>query len=315
MLKRVLASVVAVAAGSFAITVPAYAAAFQTTATNLNIRADAYLSASVVKVLAGPTSVEVDCQKSGDSVTVGSRTTTWWAHLPAHGGYATVAYIDTTGTKLPGVPDCPQDPPQTGDITLADVQAMFGSRIANPSIVQQGLPSLNQAMRDAQINTVYRKAAFLATLVHESRLEYNIREIGDTRVYGGRGYIQLTGDFNYRPAGQWLGVDLINNPELARDIRYSAQIARWYWTVARNINPYADQLKMGRVNAAIGYPAGAEDQRRCDSFRAAIAYLSGAPAPAVNCSRTAKTMGDTSKLTRAQFDALAKVPGAPGTVG
>ena len=50
MLKRVLASVVAIAAGSFAITVPAYAAAFQTTATNLNIRSDAYLSAGVVKV-------------------------------------------------------------------------------------------------------------------------------------------------------------------------------------------------------------------------------------------------------------------------
>jgi predicted chitinase len=30
-------------------------------------------------------------------------------------------------------------------------------------------------MRDANINTPYRKAAFLATLVHESRLEYNIR--------------------------------------------------------------------------------------------------------------------------------------------
>ena len=134
MLKRVLASALAVATASVVATVPAYAVAFRTTATSLNIRSDAYLSASVVKVLAGPTSVEVDCQKSGDSVTVGSRTTTWWAHLPAHGGYATVAYIDTPGTKLPGVPDCPQDPPQTGDVTLADVQAMFGTRIANPSL-------------------------------------------------------------------------------------------------------------------------------------------------------------------------------------
>ncbi|WP_405059888.1 glycoside hydrolase family 19 [Kribbella sp. NBC_01505] len=315
MLKRVLASAVAVAAASFAVTVPAYAVAFQTTATNLNIRSDAFLSAGVVKVLAGPTSVEVDCQKAGDSVTVASRTTTWWAHLPAHGGYATVAYIDTPGAKLPGVPDCPQDPPQTGDVTLADVQAMFGTRIANPSLVQTGLPSLNQAMRDAQINTPRRKAAFLATLVHESRLEYNIREIGDTRLYGGRGYIQLTGDFNYGPAGQWLGVDLLGNPELARDLRYSAKIARWYWTVARNINPYADNLDMGRVNAAIGYPAGAEDTRRCDSFKNALRYLTGSVPAGVKCTRPAKTAGDTSELNRTEFDALAKAPGAPGTVG
>ena len=315
MLKRVLISALAVAVGSVVATVPAYAATFQTTATNLNVRSDAYLSAGVVKVLAGPTSVEVDCQKSGDSVTVGSRTTTWWAHLPAHGGYVTNAYIDTPGAKLPGVPDCPQDPPQTGDTTLADVQAMFGSRIANPSLVQTGLPSLNQAMRDANINTARRKAAFLATLVHESRLEYNIREIGDTRLYGGRGYIQLTGDFNYGPAGRYFGIDLLGNPELARSLQWSAPIARWYWTVARNINPYADNLDMGRVNAAIGYPAGAEDTRRCDSFKNALRYLTGSVPSGVKCTRPAKTLGDTSELTRPQFDALAKAPGARVTVG
>ena len=285
---------------------PAQAAVFQTYGTGVNVRADAYLSSPVVRTLPGPTAIDVDCQKLGDLVTVSGGSSRWWAHVPALGGYVTVAYVAIPEDKLPGVAECGSNPnPPTGDITLADVQAMFGSRIANPSLVQTGLPSLNQAMRDAQVNTPYRKAAFLATLVHESRLEYNIREIGDTRPYGGRGYIQLTGDFNYRPAGQWLGIDLIGNPELARDIRYSAQIARWYWTVARNINPYADQLKMGRVNAAIGYPAGAEDGRRCATFQTAIAYLTGQPAPAVNCSRTGKLAEDTSRLTRAQFEAIA----------
>ncbi|TDD61160.1 glycoside hydrolase family 19 [Kribbella antibiotica] len=310
-LTSLLAGLGIVAAGLVTAT-PAHAAVFRTFGTGVNIRADAYLSSAVVGTLPGPTDINVDCQKRGDRVTIDEGTSEWWAHVPALGGYVTVVYVAIPEDKLPGVPECGGNPnPPVGDITLAQVQAMFGSRIANPSIVQQGLPSLNQAMRDAGINTVYRKAAFLATLVHESRLEYNIREIGDTRVYGGRGYIQLTGDFNYRPAGQWLGVDLINNPELARDIRYSAQIARWYWTVARNINPYADQLKMGRVNAAIGYPAGAEDQRRCDTFRTAIAYLSGQPAPAVNCSRTAKTLGDTSAMTRSQFEAAVN-QGTPG---
>ena len=75
--------------------------------------------------------------------------------------------------------------------------------------------------------------------------------------------------------------------------------------MARNINPYADQLQMGRVNAAIGYPAGAEDGRRCATFQTAIAYLTGQPAPAVNCSRTGKLAEDTSWLTRAQFEAIA----------
>ncbi|MFG1913176.1 glycoside hydrolase family 19 protein [Kribbella sp. NPDC048928] len=200
----------------------------------------------------------------------------------------------------------------TDDVTLADVQAMFGSRIANPSIVETGLPSLNQAMRDANINTPYRKAAFLATLVHESRLEYNIREIGDTRPYGGRGYIQLTGDFNYGPAGEYLGIDLLGDPDLAMSLQWSAPIARWYWTVARDINPYADSLDMGRVNAAIGYPAGAEDQRRCDSFKNALNYLTGSVPPGISCTRPAALKGDTTKLTRSQFDTLAGLAGVSG---
>ncbi len=39
-------------------------------------------------------------------------------------------------------------------------------------------------------------------------------------VYYGRGYIQLTWDFNYRPASQYLYNDenvLLNNPEIVAD--------------------------------------------------------------------------------------------------
>jgi putative chitinase len=300
------------AAGGLIAATPAEAAVFQTYGSGVNVRADAYLSSPVVRTLPGPTSIDVDCQKSGDLVTVSGGSSVWWGHVPALGGYVSVAYVAIPQDKLPGVPECGGTPPPGPEITLADVQAMFGSRIANPSLVNTGLPSLNQAMRDANINTPYRKAAFLATLVHESRLEYNIREIGDTRPYGGRGYIQLTGDFNYRPAGQYLGIDLIGNPDLAMSLQWSAPIARWYWTVARNINPFADQLNMGKVNAAIGYPAGAEDQRRCDSFKNAIRYLTGSVPAGVICTRSAAYAGDSSKLTRAQFDALGKTGGGLG---
>ena len=70
-------------------------------------------------------------------------------------------------------------------------------------------------------------------------------------LYDGRGFIQLTGDFNYGPAGRSFGIDLLGNPDLALSLQWSAPIARWCWTVVRNINPYADALDMGRVNAAI----------------------------------------------------------------
>ncbi|RZT11882.1 putative chitinase [Kribbella sp. VKM Ac-2569] len=309
-MRRFLLAVLAclgLTAGALVAASPAYAAVFQTYGSGVNVRADAYLSSAVVGTLSGPTSIDVDCQKSGDLVSNSDGTSSWWAHVPALGGYVTVVYVAIPEDKLPGVPECGGDPEPPGeDITLADVQTMFGSRIANPSLVETGLPSLNQAMRDAQINTPYRKAAFLATLVHESRLEYNIREIGDTRPYGGRGYIQLTGDFNYGPAGQYFGIDLLGNPDLALSLQWSAPIARWYWTVARDINPYADNLDMGRVNAAIGYPAGAEDQRRCDSFKSALNYLTGSVPSGVICTRPSALNADTTKLTRTQFATLAK---------
>jgi putative chitinase len=190
------------------------------------------------------------------------------------------------------------------DFTRADLEAMFPGRVGDPAIVDEGLPTLNQAMVDAEITTPYRQAAFLATIAHESIFEYNIREIGDTRPYGGRGYIQLTGDFNYGPAGDYFGIDLLGNPDLALSLEWSAPIARWYWTVARDINPMADALDMGAVNAAIGYPAGEEDNRRCDSFKSALQYLTGSIPAGINCVRSAAYRGDTRDLSRAEWEAL-----------
>jgi putative chitinase len=189
------------------------------------------------------------------------------------------------------------------DFTRADLEAMFPGRVGDPGIVDEGLPTLNQAMVDAGITTPYRQAAFLATIAHESIFEYSIREIGDTRPYGGRGYIQLTGDFNYGPAGDYFGIDLLGNPDLALSLEWSAPIARWYWTVARDINPMADALDMGAVNAAIGYPAGEEDNRRCDSFKSALQYLTGSIPDGINCVRPAAYRGDTRDLSRQEWEA------------
>ncbi|MFA5025444.1 MAG: glycoside hydrolase family 19 protein [Candidatus Shapirobacteria bacterium] len=45
---------------------------------------------------------------------------------------------------------------------------------------------------------------------------------GDT--YKGRGYIQLTGRYNYESIGEQLGVDLVNDPDLANDPGIAADI-------------------------------------------------------------------------------------------
>jgi predicted chitinase len=144
-------------------------------------------------------------------------------------------------------------------------------------------------MRLAGITTPARKAAFLATLRNESGFRYNAGEAGNTSAYRGRGFIQLTGSTNYRGAGNWLGYDLLTNPDAAASLQFSAVIARYYWTVARNINPLADRLDMAAVNVAIGYePNAAEDAERCADFKAALRYFNGGTLPAgINCTRGA----------------------------
>jgi putative chitinase len=141
-------------------------------------------------------------------------------------------------------------------------------------------------MRKGEINNPARKAAFLATLRNESAFKYNAVE-GGSFTYRGRGFIQLTGEFNYRPAGRYLGIDLVGSPSLAATERWSAPIANWYWNENRDINPLADDLDMAAVNIAIGYaPSAAEDAERCVDFKKALKYFNGGTLPGgINCDR------------------------------
>lgn len=214
----------------------------------------------------------------------------------------------TVGLAVPAASSDTTPDGRTGDVTIEDLRVIFPGRVGDADVVRAGLPSLNRAMRDADITTPARKAAFLTTIAYESSFLYNAHALGDTRLYAGRGYIQLTGGANYEAAGHDLGVYLTTHPARARALEWSAPIARWYWTVNRDINPMADALDMGRVNAAIGYPPGPHDVLRCDSFKDAIGYFLGtAPPRGINCVRPASYLDiptSTSHLSKEQWEAL-----------
>lgn len=100
--------------------------------------------------------------------------------------------------------------------------------------------------------------------VHAPRQARNLGNIyaGDGFRYRGRGYIQLTGRYNYQLASTALGLPLVQHPELAAEPHIAAKIAVWYWkhrvrprvtnfadvrSVTRPINPGLNGLADRRV--------------------------------------------------------------------
>lgn len=109
------------------------------------------------------------------------------------------------------------------------------------SLKQFQVDGLNALLDEAERRrmTDARPVAYiLATSHHETAATLQpIREIGKGagraygkpdpktgKVYYGRGYVQLTWIANYRTMGDLLGVDLVNNPDLALDQKIAAQI-------------------------------------------------------------------------------------------
>jgi putative chitinase len=115
-------------------------------------------------------------------------------------------------------------------------------------------------MQEVNIDTPARQAAFLAQVAHETggfqwfrelgnqayftkydgRADLGNTQPGDGARYRGRGFIQITGRTNYTHAGQALGLDLVNQPQLAETPEIGARIAAWFWN-SRGLNALADQ--------------------------------------------------------------------------
>ncbi|MCF8277013.1 MAG: hypothetical protein K9J17_09775 [Flavobacteriales bacterium] len=104
---------------------------------------------------------------------------------------------------------------------------------------RQGLDAILNTWQAEHANGDDRHLAYmLATTYHETdRKMQPIEEYGKGRnrpygvpdavtgkTYYGRGFVQLTHKYNYASMSQLLGVDLVNNPELALDLAISTRI-------------------------------------------------------------------------------------------
>jgi len=73
-----------------------------------------------------------------------------------------------------------------------------------------------------------RKPEQIANIVYECRLGNGNRNTGDGYKFRGRGYLQLTGRVNYKAFGDYIGMDLITNPDLVAT-KYALTSAAWFF--------------------------------------------------------------------------------------
>lgn len=123
---------------------------------------------------------------------------------------------------------------------LAQFLAQCAHESANFRQMEENLNYSRQALRKTfpslfpndQIAAQYEgKPQLIANYVYANRLGNGDFKSGDGWRYRGRGFIHLTGKYNYQKAGEALGINLVDNPDLAADPEIAADIALWYWKI------------------------------------------------------------------------------------
>lgn len=96
------------------------------------------------------------------------------------------------------------------------------------------------------------------TNLYENRKDLGNINPGDGVKFRGRGFVQITGRWDYEHFGSEIGMDLASNPDLALDPTVAAEILALYFH-ERRVREYADQknweMVRRRVNGGLtGWP-------------------------------------------------------------
>ncbi len=102
-----------------------------------------------------------------------------------------------------------------------------------------------------------RKPEVIANIVYSNRMGNGDRASGDGWKYRGRGYLMLTGKVNYKAFGDYIGKDLLKEPDLVAT-KYALTVAGWYfetkrlWHIAdRGIDEETIKIISRRVNGGL----------------------------------------------------------------
>ncbi|MFC1408314.1 glycoside hydrolase family 19 protein [Streptacidiphilus sp. N1-12] len=207
-------------------------------------------------------------------------------------------------------------PPSNGGFVVSEAQfnQMFPSR--NAFYTYSGLTAALSAypgFATTGSDTVKKQeaAAFLANVSHETGGLVYITEIDQsgnycasepygcpagTYAYYGRGPMQLSWNFNYKAAGDALGIDLLDNPNLVQtDASVAWKTGLWYWDTqngpgtmtAHNamVNGYGFGETIRSINGGLECNGNntAEMQDRVSKYQSYAAILGVSPGSNLTC--------------------------------
>ncbi|MBW5420122.1 chitinase [Streptomyces sp. BG9H] len=240
-------------------------------------------------------------------------TAKWWTQNETPGRSDVWADQGTCGGGTdPGNPD-----PSGFVVSEAQFNQMFPNR--NSFYTYKGLTDALKSypgFANTGSDTVKRQeaAAFLANVSHETGGLVHIVEQNQnnyphycdkTQPYGcpagqaayyGRGPIQLSWNFNYKAAGDALGIDLLNNPYLVeRNPAIAWQTGLWYWNTQSGpgtMTPHNAMVNgagfgetIRAINGTLECNGGnpAQVQSRIDKYKAFTQILGTTPGSNLSC--------------------------------
>jgi putative chitinase len=189
-------------------------------------------------------------------------------------------------SKLPA-PNIHKSQPTAQQVQTAPAQDQKSYKVISPTQkTQRAVPNIQPITNHPREHIVYKEAVkqglrgtelaqFMAQVKYESINFAHMRELGNIKTLArnyfnkkslgnksikdaarfiGRGFIQITGRYNYEQAEQALGIPLTKHPELAEQPKIAAKIAVWFWKekVKGQVTNYNDTTAVtSKINPAL----------------------------------------------------------------
>lgn len=143
-------------------------------------------------------------------------------------------------------------PPEKLLATVAKASGIVGNELAQ-LLAQAAHETLNFTHMAEIGNTKYFSKKYDPKFAPKKAKALGNTQIGDGERYKGRGFLQITGRYNYAQAGKALGLPLEQNPELLERPDVAAKAAVWYWNnrVAPKVGNFDNQKAVKQVTKAI----------------------------------------------------------------